>query len=681
MIYSLINIGKPRVSKVDIDFDYEDRQKAIEYLENKYGKENVCHIGTFSEMGVKSGLKDVGRVLRIPFGTMNMVTKKLDEILDKPGVKFKDFDKLKDDDKVKWEEFNKLEQEHKEIFRLARRYEGTPRNVGIHASGILVTPMPVNDMFPTRKASDGTTVTFFTGTQLEDLGAIKLDVLGLKTLTVIKKALQHINEELSFEDLYKIVDVNDAGMFDMIRKKQTDGLFQIESDLFKGLVSDIQPDKLTDIIAITSIGRPGPLSAGLHISYADRKHGREEAVEPLPNTWDIVSSSFGTIIYQEQVMQIAQRVAGFDGNQADTYLRKALAKGAKDNMALCRQWLIYGKRNEPAPAGYDPKNQDQPMYDPDGKFGAPIKGGLANGYDEEELKEFWKSLEGYSSYLFNLSHAATYSYITVLTAYLKKYYPIQFMAALLTMEENEDKRINYIKVANQMGIDIRVPDVNKSGKEFTPDTEDNAILFGFNSVKGVGETSIPDIVANRPYASLEEALNKIPKKSFNKRVGIALIKAGAFNFYNGNRYSLINEFYDLRKDKDERLDPNTYDEDACIELEREVLGTAITYRPWWDEIQPDETVERVFELIEVSERTDRNGRLMAFLTLKSGSSTIKGIVFASKYSRYVGLLDKQRNTHAIIKGKKDDKGTLIVSKVTEYKDLTELDERFHRILA
>ena len=258
-------------------------------------------------MGVKSGLKDVGRVLRIPFDTMNQITKKLDEILDKPQAKFKDFDELKDgdsNDKAKWEEFKKLEEENKEIFRLARRYEGTPRNQGIHASGILVTPMPVNDMFPTRKATDGTTVTLFSGTQLEALGAIKLDVLGLKTLTVIKKCLQHINDELTFEDLYKSLDLNDPQMFEMIRKKETDGLFQIESNLFKGLIEDIQPTEFNDIVVMNSIGRPGPLSAGFDKDYADRKHGRKEIKEPLPNTMDIVQNSLGVIVYQEQIMLI-----------------------------------------------------------------------------------------------------------------------------------------------------------------------------------------------------------------------------------------------------------------------------------------------------------------------------------------------------------------------------------------
>lgn len=637
-------------------------------------------------MGVKSSLKDVGRVLRIDFSVMNAVTKKLDEILDKPSVKFKDFDKLKDsedmNDRAKWQEFNKLEKENKELFRLARRFEGTPRNVGVHASGILVTPMPISDIVPTRKAKDGTTVTLYTGTQLESLNFIKFDILGLKTISVIKNCLKLINEELSFEDLYKNLDLTDDKVYEMIRNKETDGLFQIESNLFKGMIEDIKPDSMNDIIVLNALGRPGPLSAGMPQAYAKRKHGEEEATEPLKNTQDIVANTLGTIAYQEQLMLIAQRVAGFNGNQADSYLRKGTAKKDRKKMDLCRQWFIYGKVNEEPPADYDPENKDQVMYDPKGIHGAPIKGGIANGYNKDDLIKFWHDIEGYCDYLFNLSHSACYSYITLITAFLKKYYPVQFMAALLSAEEKEEKIEKYIQVAESMGIKVRVPDINVSGIAFTP-TQDS-ILYGLGSVKGVGATSLPDIIANRPYMSVKDAINRIPKKSFNKRVGLALIKSGVFDFYNENRYACMNEFYDARKDKDDRYDVNDYDEIICGELEKEVLGTSITYKPWWDTIKPDQTVERAMEIVDVAEKIDRNGRLMAFVTFKCQGSVIKGVVFASKYSRYAGLLDKQRYTHATIKGKKDDKGSLIVSKVTEYRPESSEDkvaQRFHRILA
>lgn len=267
-----------------------------------------------------------------------------------------------------------------------------------------------------------------------------------------------------------------------------------------------------------------------------------------------------------------------------------------------------------------------------------------------------------------------------MTAYLKRYYPVQFMAALLSAEDKEEKVANYISVAERMGIDIRVPDINLSEKYFTPN--DNSILYGLAGVKGIGETSIPEIIANRPYTSLADIMDKVPKKSFNKRVGLALIKAGAMDCFNENRYNLINQFYELRKDKDERLDEDAYDETACIEFEKEVLGAPVTYKPWWNTIEPGTKVTQPMELVSVAEKTDRNGRLMAFLTLKYKGSTIKGVIFASHYRKYVGLLDTKRYTHAVITGEKDDKGNIIVSKVTEYKqEIDKTEERFHRILA
>ena len=401
LFFRFLTADRTAPPDADIDFCYEGRGRVIEYLEHKYGADKISHIGTYSYMGVKSGLKDVGRVLEIDFPTMNGITRQIDEILDKPGAGFKHFDKLKDgssQEQAKWRQFDQMEQQHAELFRLARKFEGTPRNMGIHASGVLITPMAVNDVIPTR-TKDGIKITLYTGVQLETLNFIKFDILGLKTLTVIKNTLKHISEELSFEDLYDEVKFDDKGIYSIMREKKTEGLFQIESNLFKGLIEDIQPTEFNDIVVMNSIGRPGPLSAGFDKDYAGRKNGIEEVREPLPNTLDIVQDSLGVIVYQEQIMLISQRVAGYSDNQADSYLRKAFAKKQKEKMAICRQWFIYGKKNGPAPEGYDEANLNQPMYDPTGKHGEAIVGGIGNGYDEKQLADFWKSIEGFADYL------------------------------------------------------------------------------------------------------------------------------------------------------------------------------------------------------------------------------------------------------------------------------------------
>lgn len=662
LFFRFLTMDRSAPPDIDTDFEYYNRDRVVQYLQEKYGHECVSHIGSYSELGVKNGLKDVGRVLEIDFGVMNELSKKIDEWLDKPELEFKDLDALKDSDRdyerAAWEEFNRYEQSYPELFRLARRYEGTPRNPGVHASGILITPMPVSELFPTRY-KDGKKITFYTGVQLEDLKAIKFDILGLKTLSVINETLKAIDENLTFDDLYEMVDVDDPSMFEMIQAKQTDGLFQIESGLFKGMIEQIKPDTMNDIVVITSLGRPGPLKAGMDKAYALRKHGEQEAVEPLPGTWEVVEDTQGTIAYQEQIMIISKIVAGFNDNQADSYLRKAFAKKKKDKMDQCRQWFIYGKINAEAPEGYNPENKNQPEYDPAGKHGPAIKGGIANGYGEKVLTDFWANIEGFADYLFNKSHAACYSYITVLTGWLKKYHTTKFMASLISVQDT--KVDAYTKVARAMGSRVKAPNINLSGTAFTAVGTD--ILYGIGTIKGVGAASLPDIIANRPYSSVEDLMEKVSKKSLNKRVIIALAKAGAFDEFNTNRYQVINEIYDARKDDDDRYAVDDWSPEACMAFETETLGTPITYIPWWDDVMAGEDVTVELKMEKVSEKRDKNGNMMGFLTGSFEGCTLEGVIFSRTYCNNADKFDMKYFTHIEVKGKKDDKGKLVISKV------------------
>lgn len=249
-----LTMDRTALPDIDIDFEYYGRDSVIRHLEDLYGKDKVCHIGTYTEMGVKSGLKDIGRVLEIPFNIMNEISKKITELTDDaPSIKFKDLDKLEEEDIEKYNEFKTLENKYSEVFRLARKFEGTKRNAGVHASGVLVTPMPINDLFPTRTV-DGVKVTLYPGTLVEELNGVKYDILGLKTLTVIDKTLKAVDETLTWNDLYKLVEVDDEGIFSMLSNKETDAIFQLESDLFKGMIGDMQPSSLNDIIALTALG-------------------------------------------------------------------------------------------------------------------------------------------------------------------------------------------------------------------------------------------------------------------------------------------------------------------------------------------------------------------------------------------------------------------------------------------
>jgi DNA polymerase-3 subunit alpha len=663
-----LTMDRTALPDVDVDFSYLNRQKVIQHLKDLYGEECVSAIGTYTVMGVKSGLKDVGRALRIDFATMNAISKKIDEWSDyAPSIKFKDLDNLaegNDNDKAKYKEFKECENKNAELFRLARVFEGTPRNAGVHASGILVTPMPVNDIFPTRIDKTGKQVTLYTGPQCEELGSCKLDILGLATLDVLDLTVKAIDPKSNVYELYDEVNnhLDDEEMFKGLNRKETEGIFQFESSLFKGLISDIQPESIEDATLMTALGRPGPLKAGLNKSFGRRKMGTEEACEPLPNTWDIVEDSLGVLAYQEHTMRIAQRVAGFDDNQADSYLRKAQAKKKRYLLDLCNQWFIYGKINEEPPEGYDENNKNQPYYDPDAHYGAPIKGGIANGYDEQALIYYTIMIEDFCSYLFNKSHAATYSFITLCTMYLDTYCKTEFLAALLSLQSEQEKINLYCKVAKNNGIEVSVPEINYSNEKFVAINE--TILFGLNSIKGVGETAVPTIIANRPYVSIADAYKRIGKKAFNKRIGEALIKAGAFDFLNSNRNTLLNEFQDIRKaKKEDRFDEINFNQNTVMEYEKEVLGSSITYTPFWDSVKAGETVSVEIELTNTREKVDKNGNMMAFLEVTIENMPVKGVVFASVFCKNRDAFDMDINKKVNVSVKKDDKGGFIVNKI------------------
>ena len=669
-------LTEDRTSPPDIDSDvsYTGRQKLLNYIQNKYGHDNISQVGTITKLGVKNGISDVCRVLDIPYQESKAITKKIDEIMNHaPSIKFKHLDALANDESTKplYEQFKTLEDQYKEIFRLARKFEGTPRNTGIHAGGVLITPMPVNKIFPT-KVVDGRKVTIWDKDIVEIMGGIKFDYLGLKTVSVMDLCLEYIaqntnTEKMTLQEVYENIPTDEIESFKMICDKKTEAVFQIESDLFKGMISDMQPENINDLIALTSIGRPGPLSAKMDKAYNDRKNGLKPVVYPLPGLEDILGDSYGTIIYQEHVMLIAKKIAGFDDNQADSYLRKALAKGHKQKMDLCRQWLIYGKINKPYPKGYDENNKNQPMYDPEAKHGAEILGAINNGYSEQELIAFWEMLKDYASYLFNKSHATSYSLITVVTAYLKKYYPVEFWAALLTIQDDKDKKAKYLNLLEKEGITVELPDINNSSREFIPKPEENKILFGLSSIDGVGEASIEEIIKNRPYNTLEELMEKVPKKSLNKTVGIALIKSGSLEKMtkNKNRMDLINQFFEIRKDKVELLNIEEYNEKVCMEYEESTLGTPITYKPWFERVDENEKVEFNATILNVTEKLDKNGNMMGFIKVESDDCIIELVAFARTYCKYVDVFDVMGGKEIKVKGKKDSKGKVVVSSVSK----------------
>lgn len=639
---------------IDLDFQWSRRQDVIQHFKDYYGEEKVAHIGTFSVMGVKSGLTDVGRVLNVPLATVKKITKDLDEIMGNPaaGFEFKDLDNLAEENPDAYARFKAIEEANAEMFRLARAFEGTPRNTGVHASGILITPMDVTDVTPVIYNKEGVAVTLFPKEPIEESNFVKYDILGLKTLDVIQKTLDSVGKTI--DDLYKAVyDLDDAKLYKMIAQKKTGAIFQLSSDMMKGLVSDMQTSEFNDIVATNALGRPGPLSSGMGDNYSRVKAGKQEMEVPLRGTEDIFRETYGVPCYQEQLMAVSKLVSGFDDRQADSITRKIVAKKKKKLWPLLLRSHIYGKINAKGPEGWE-TDDNAPWYDEDGHYGGEIKGAVANGYTPQELLDYFNRIEGFASYCFNKSHAASYSLISYMTAYLKKYHLTEFMAANLSVFGDDPKKLNpLLDLTAKLGIKIQTPDINISGEDFTPNG--NSILYGLSAVKGVGDNAVADLIANQPYTSLADVMERVPAKSFNKRIGVALIQAGAFDGFNDNRMEVINEFHDLRgkKDKDDpRYDTSFYDKNACMEMEHESLGAYVTYQPWWNTVEPGTTIEEVCEVVSVNEMRDKRGGLMAKVALRAHNSTFDGVIFASKYGPINDLFNN--SLYLTVKGKKQE---------------------------
>ena len=643
LFFRFLTMDRKALPDIDSDVSRLDRQKVINYMEHKYGVENTCQVGTWTMVGVKNGLKDVARVLDLPFAEANELTKNFDD-----GVTWKDIDALEGEERKAIE---LLENKYSEIFRVARRLDGCKRNCGIHAGGFVAAPQTINTFVPTRTVK-GRKVSMWDKNEVEDAGLCKIDLLGLATTSMINLCTQFIEKttgiKITLDDLYNNRELrDDPNVLDMISREQTESVFQFESNLFKSIIKQMQPNSFEDCIALTSIARPGPLDAGLDKAFCNGKHGIELLECPLGD-FSYLSKTYNCVIYQEQPMMLVKDIAGFSDNQADSYLRKGMAKGKANLIALCREWFINGKEED--------------------EHGAAIKGGVANGYDAEELANYFDNLMGSAKYLFNKSHATSYSLNSMITAWLKYYYPVEFYASVLSIQDNEEKRVKYMEtIEDQFGIITRCPDINKSTIFFTPDPETNTILFGLNNIKGVGEAALSEIIAGQPYTSLEDFLERTPKKSVNKKVVMSLIKAGAFDCFNQNRYALINEFYRIRKVKDEPYNEDDFNSSSYIEFESETLGMPLTTKPWFSNIEMDTCCSFDAKIIKVTEKYDRNNKLMAFIQVETVEDNIplELVVFSSTYARTVNYFDTADYEYIHVSGKKSDKAKVIVNKVKE----------------
>lgn len=497
-----LNPERYSMPDVDIDFCIERRGEVIDYVSKKYGADKVCQIITFGTYAAKAAMKGVARVMDIPYARSNQLASL---IPNEPKTHI-------DDAMLDGMELKKIYDEDPEVKRLvdmAKAIEGIKNNVGTHAAGVIIAHKPLNEIVPVQPSKDGIIVTEYPMADLEKLGLLKMDFLGLRNLTMIHKTMDLIKRRQGIEFDIDRIPLDDKPTYDMLIKGDTDGVFQLESSGMKKLVKDLKPDVFEDLGALVALFRPGPLQAGMVDDFVERKHGRKEITYPHPSLVPVLKDTYGTIVYQEQIMQVFQVLADYTLGQADM-VRRMMGKKKLDEMAQQK-----------------------------GKF---VEGAARHGMSSKDATALFEQIEKFAEYCFNRSHSAAYAFVAYQTAYLKCHYPIEYLASLLTsVSGDQEKTQLYIEEAQKNGIKVMPPDINKSYAEFTPDGND--IRFGLASIKQVGEGVVESIIQEREengdFTSIYDFCKRADSKCCNKKTLEGLIKAGAFANIEKSRKQLM----------------------------------------------------------------------------------------------------------------------------------------------
>ena len=499
-----LNPERISMPDIDIDFDDEGRDRIIKWVIDKYGQSNVAQIITYSVLGGKSAIKDAGRVLDVPIFETNNIAKLVPSV---PGMNIakalSKYDKLKDEDKVLVDEMKAILENPKDsryrVLDSARKMEGCIRNTGIHACGVIITPEDISNLVPISIAAKDADilVSQFDNSVAESAGLLKMDFLGLRTLTIIKDALKLIKQRYNIDINPDEIPLDDAKTYQLFKEGRTVGIFQYESAGMQKYMRDLKPTVFADLIAMNALYRPGPIK---YIpNFINRKHGVEEIVYDLPETEEYLKETYGITVYQEQVMLLSQKLANFTKGEADT-LRKAMGK---------KQRNVLDK-----------------MYP---KF---IEGGKANNLDETKLQKIWKDWEAFAEYAFNKSHSTCYALIAYHTAYLKANYPAEYMASVMSNNINNTAQITmFMEDCKSMGVDVLGPDVNESQYKFSVN-EKGQIRFGLGAIKGIGEGPSEAIDQERQkgkFKNVFDFFERVSSSQVNKRVVEGLVMAGAFD--------------------------------------------------------------------------------------------------------------------------------------------------------
>lgn len=649
-----LNPERVSMPDIDVDFCYERRGEVIDYVVSKYGKDNVAQIVTFGTLAAKGVIRDVGRVLDMPYAQVDAIAKMIPKELNITIDKALKMNPLL---KKEYDENSQI----KYLIDMSKRLEGLPRHTSMHAAGVLISQKAVDEYVPLSRSSDGTITTQYIMTTLEELGLLKMDFLGLRTLTVIQDAVNLVKKNKGVTINLHDIDYNDKQVLDYIGTGKTDGIFQIESAGMKSFMKELKPESLEDIIAGIALYRPGPMD--FIPKYLKGKNDRDSITYDCPQLEPILKTTHGCIVYQEQVMQIVRDLAGYTLGRSDL-LRRAMSKKKQAVMEKERKNFVYGNEEE------------------------GVDGCIKRGIDEATANKIYDEMIDFAKYAFNKSHAAAYGVVSYQTAYLKYYYPVEFMASLLTsVIDNSSKVIEYVQTCKGMGIDILPPDINQSERNFT--AQGGAIRYGLSALKSIGKAMVDQLVAERnargPFQNLQEFLERISECDLSKRIVESLIKAGALDCLEGNRrqkmmiYTSIMDNISQSKKKmmagqmslfdivDDELKSdfeikfpkvNEFSKQELLAFEKEVIGLYVSGHPleeyqnmWKKNItrtsldfqlnDEDETAvaDNAREIIggiisEVTVKVTKQNSVMAFVTIEDLYGTIEVLVFPKLYEKY-----------------------------------------------
>ena len=648
-----LNPERVSMPDIDVDFCYERRQEVIDYVVEKYGKDQVAQIVTFGTLAARGVIRDVGRVMDLPYSLCDQVSKmvpaELNITLDLALKKNPELKALYDTD----------EQVHK-LIDMSRRLEGLPRHTSMHAAGVVISRTNIDEYVPLSRGSDGTITTQFTMTTLEELGLLKMDFLGLRTLTVLQDAVAMIQKDHGVKLDLDHIDFNDKKVMESIGTGKDDGGFQLESGGMKSFMKELKPESLEDIIAGISLYRPGPMD--FIPKYLKGKNDPAAITYTCPQLEHILKPTYGCIVYQEQVMQIVRDLAGYTLGRSDL-VRRAMSKKKADVMARERKNFVYGNEEE------------------------GVKGCVANGIDEKTANQIFDDMTDFAKYAFNKSHAAAYAVVAYQTAYLKYYYPREFMAALMTsIMDNVTKVSEYILACRNVGIGILPPDINEGVSGFS--VSGNSIRYGLSAIKSVGRAVVDVIISERetggPFSTLEDFVSRMSNREVNKRTLESFIKSGSLDSLPGTRKQKLYvssellenkarekktvmegqmSFFDIAPEEDKGNfqvsfpDVGEFDKETLLAFEKETLGIYVSghpmeaYQELWQKnvtartsdfivdedghtVVEDNSIVVVGGMITAKKvKTTRTSQLMAFVSLEDMVGTVEALVFPKIYEK------------------------------------------------